>query len=52
MNINPIGIIDPIKAKPPVQIIVHPNPPIIANNICPALILAANRSPKEIALAE
>lgn len=38
--------------KPPAVNIVHVNPDKIANNKCPAIILAANRTPNEIALAK
>ena len=37
--------------SPPAVSIVHVNPANIANSKCPAVILAANRTPKDTALA-
>lgn len=45
------GNIEPIVINPPAINISHANWAKIANNKCPAVILAANRTPKENALA-
>ena len=45
------GKILTIVIKPPAVIIFQVNPDKIANNKCPAVIFAANRTPSDIALA-
>ena len=45
------GKILTIVIKPPAVIMFQVNPDKIANNKCPAVIFAANRTPKDIALA-
>ncbi len=51
-NTTKNGAILAIDTNPPAINIFHVNPANIANNKCPAVILAANRTPNDIAFAE